>query len=287
MNESNLEVIPNDAALGAEIRGIDIAAGVGDQALEVIRAAWVQRLVLVMRDQHLGDADLVAFGKLFGELDPPGPNPYGSPFHEHYPELNVISNIVEDGVPRGNLGAGEAVWHADMTYVDRPPKAAVLYAIEIPPAGGDTYFANMYAAYEGLPAKLKKRIEGLAAIHDASHNSAGLLRKGYEETVDVRNTPGAHHPLVRTDPESGRRSLFLGRRPGSYVIGLEVAESEALLDSLWAHATQRRFTMEHRWRIGDVLMWNNYAVLHRRDAFDPGSRRRLHRAQIKGESPIV
>lgn len=284
MNESDLEVIPSAAALGAEIRGIDIAAGVGAHTLEVIRAAWAEHLVLVIRDQHLRDADLVAFSRLFGELDPPGPNPHGKPFHDHHPELNVISNIVENGVPRGNLGAGEAVWHADMTYIEHPPKAAVLYAIEIPPAGGDTFFANMYAAYDGLPEELKERIEALTAIHDASHNSAGVLRKGYQETADVRQAPGAHHPLVRTDSESGRRSLFLGRRPGSYLIGLELAESEALLDRLWSHATQPGFTMCHRWRVGDLLMWKNHAVLHRRDAFDPGSRRRLHRAQIKGDT---
>jgi taurine dioxygenase len=127
----------------------------------------------------------------------------------------------------------------------------------------------------------------LSAVHDASRNSAGLSRKGYGQTTDVRDTPGACHPLVRTDPGSGRRSLFLGWRPGSYITGLEVTESEALLDRLWAHATASRFTMRHRWRAGDLLMWINLAVLHRRDAFDAGSRRRLHRAQIKGEAPVV
>jgi taurine dioxygenase len=281
------EVVPSGAALGAEIRGLDIAAGVGPRALAGVRAAWAEHLVLVIRDQDLSDSEFVAFSRLFGELDPPGPNPYGKPFHQQFPELNVISNIVEDGRARGNLGAGEAVWHADMTYVEHPPKAALLYAIEIPPAGGDTFFANMFSAYDALPGELKKRIDGLTAIHDASRNSAGMLRKGYAETVDVRDAPGARHPLVRTDPESDRRSLFLGRRPGGYVMGLDLAESEALLDRLWAHATQSRFTMRHRWRVGDLVMWNNFAVLHRRDAFDPGLRRRLHRAQIKGETTVA
>lgn len=279
--------MPSGAALGAEIRGVDIAAGITSENLERIRAAWSEHLVLLIREQNIRDADLVAFSRSFGELDPPGPNPYGKPFHEEYPELNVISNIVEGGVPRGNLGAGEAVWHADMTYVEVPPKAAVLYAIEIPAEGGDTYFANMFAAYDALPDDLRARIEGLTAIHDASRNSAGMLRKGYEETRHVRDTPGARHPLVQTDPESGRRGLFLGRRPGSYVIGLEVTESDALLDRLWAHATEPRFTWRHRWRVGDVLMWQNRAVLHRRDAFDAASRRRLHRAQIRSDVPIV
>ena len=280
-------MIPSGAALGAEIRGVDVAAGVDARTLDAVRAAWARHLVIVLRRQHIDDAQLVAFARLFGELDPPGPNPYGKPFHERFPELNVISNIVEDGRPRGNLGAGEAVWHADMTYVDTPPKAAILHAVEVPPRGGDTYFANMHAAFDALPQALRSRIEGLSAIHDASRNSAGMLRKGFTEAADVRETPGARHPLVRTDPATGRRGLFLGRRPGSYVIGLEVAESEALLDRLWAHATDARFTMRHRWRRGDLLMWNNPAVLHRRDAFDPGSRRRLHRAQLRGDGPIV
>ena len=124
-------------------------------------------------------------------------------------------------------------------------------------------------------------------MHDASRNSAGLLRKGYKEVTDVRETVGARHPLVRTEPKTGRKALFLGRRPNSYVVGMEVAESEALLDALWAHATQPRFAMCHEWRAGDVLMWNNLAVLHRRDAFDPKSRRIMHRTQIKGEERVA
>jgi len=286
-HSSGIEIVPSGGALGAEIRGLDAAAGLSPAVLGAIESAWDEHLVLFLRDQRLADADLVAFSRFFGELDPPGPNPYGEPFHREYPELNVISNIVEDGRARGNLGAGEATWHADMTYVERPPKAAVLYALEIPEEGGNTYFANMFAAYEALPEHTKARIEDLAAVHDASHNSAGMLRKGYAEVTDVRETPGARHPLVRTDPATGRRCLFLGRRPRSYVVGLEVDESEELLDLLWAHATQPRFTVAHEWRVGDLLMWKNLAVLHRRDAFDPEARRRLHRAQIRGEETIT
>ncbi len=207
--------------------------------------------------------------RYFGELDPPGPNPYGEPFLKQHPELNVISNVVENGKPIGNLGDGEAVWHADMTYVDVPPKAAMLHSLEVPPSGGNTYFANMFAAYETLPADLKQAAAGKIAVHDASTNSAGMLRKGYKEVTDVRETVGARHPLVRTEPKTGRKALFLGRRPNSYVVGLHVAESEALLDALWAHATQPRFAMCHEWQVGDVLMWNNLSVLHRRDPFDP------------------
>lgn len=281
-----IEIVPSKDALGAEVRGVDIAAGIDDEVLAGIRTAWREHLVLVFRGQTIDDDQLIAFAKRFGELDPPGPNPYGGPIYPEHPELNVISNIVENGRPLGNLGAGEAVWHADLTYTERPPRGAVLYAVEIPPSGGDTWFANMYAAHDALPEGTRREIEGLRAIHDAAHNSAGMLRKGYVETLDVRETPGARHPLVRTDPESGRRCLYLGRRPHSYVVGLEVNQSEGLLDRLWAHATQNRFVTIHHWREGDVLMWDNRAVLHRRDAFDSNARRRLHRAQLKGEGPI-
>ncbi len=282
-----IETVPVGGTLGAEIRGVDLADGPCEAALDAIKAAWAEYLVLVFRDQQLSDAALLEFARNFGELDPPGPNPYGEPLHKTHPELNVISNIVEKNRPIGNLGAGEAVWHADMTYLEHPPRGAVLYAVEIPLEGGNTYFANMYAAYDALPEALRARAEDRVAIHDASHNSAGMRRKGYQKISDVRETPGARQPLIRTDAGSGRRALFLGRRPRSYVLGLEVEDSEALLDALWAHATEERFTLCHEWRIGDVLMWNNLAVLHRRDAFDPDARRRLHRAQIKGDQPIV
>ena len=278
-----------DAPLGAEVSGIDLSKPVVLGDVERIEDVWRERLVVVFHGQKLSDPQLIAFSRNFGELDPPGPNPYGEPFNKEHPELNVISNVVENGKPIGNLGDGEAVWHADMTYVDVPPKAAMLHSLEVPPpeAGGNTYFANMFAAYETLPADLKKAVGGKIAVHDASTNSAGILRKGSKEVTDVRQTIGAHHPLVRTEPKTGRKALFLGRRPNAYVVGLEVPESEALLDALWAHATQPRFAMCHEWKVGDVLMWNNLSVLHRRDPFDPKTRRVMHRSQIKGNERIT
>ena len=277
------------APLGAEVGGIDLSKPVAREDVEAIEGVWRDRLVVVFHEQTLTDPQLIAFSKNFGELDPPGPNPYGEPFNKEHPELNVISNVVEDGKPIGNLGDGEAVWHADMTYVAVPPKAAMLHSLEVPPpeAGGNTHFANMLAAYETLPADLKKAADGKIAVHDASTNSAGMLRKGYKKVTDVRDVVGAHHPLVRTEPTTGRKALFLGRRPNAYVLGLPVPESEALLDALWAHATQPRFAMCHEWKVGDLLMWNNLSVLHRRDPFDPNTRRIMHRSQIKGSERIA
>jgi taurine dioxygenase len=282
-----VEIRPLNGALGAEVRGLDPCRPLREDDRDLLIAAWRENLVLVIRGHPLSDPELIAFSENFGELEPPGPNPYGAPFLPEHPKLNVISNVREGNALVGNLGAGEAVWHADQTYVDVPPKAAVLHALEIPDDGGNTYFANMFMAYKTLSAALKERIDGRSAIHDAAHNSAGILRKGYEEAADVRETPGAHHPLVLTDPETGRKALFLGRRPHSYVLGLDVAKSEELLDDLWAHATRPEFAMTHEWRVADTLIWNNLSVLHRRDAFDDDARRIMHRAQIRGEHPVT
>lgn len=274
-------------ALGAEVGGVDLSRLVDATTFEAIRAAWVDNLVIRFRGQSLTDPQLLAFSRLFGELDPPGPNPYGKPFLPEHPEMNVISNIKQAGAPIGGLGDGEAIWHSDMTYSEAPPSAALLYALELPPVGGDTFWANMYLAYETLPDAAKRRIEGLQAIHDATYNSAGIKRKGYDDVTDPRLAPGARHGLVRTHPESGRKCLFLGRRRNSYVVGLELAESEALLDELWAHATQPQFTFRQHWQIGDLMVWDNRCTLHRRDSFDPASRRLMHRTQIKGDRPFL
>ena len=272
-------------ALGAEVSGVDASKPVSADTFAAIRKAWLDNLVIRFRGQKLTDPQMLEFSRLFGELDPPGPNPYGKPFLPRHPEMNVISNVKEDGVPIGGLGDGEAIWHSDMTYVDTPPSAALLYALELPAEGGDTYWANMYLAYEALPADMKKRIEGLKAIHDATYNSAGIKRKGYDDVTDPRRAPGAHHGLVRRHPETARKCLFLGRRRNSYIVGLPLEESEALLDALWAHATQPRFAFCQQWQVGDLMIWDNRCTLHRRDPFDPNARRVMHRTQIKGDRP--
>jgi taurine dioxygenase len=277
-----IRIEPMDAPLGARVLGIDLAQPIDSSTVARITEAWRQRLVLVFPDQAIDDDQLIAFTRLFGDLDPPGPNPYGAPFLPEHPEINVISNVLVDGRPIGNLGAGEAIWHADMTYTDTPPMGAVLLGLEIPEGEGNTYFANMCAAIDALPSSLRVRIEGKLCIHDATYNSAGMMRKGYKEVTDPRAAPGARHPLVIHHPHTGRPALFLGRRRNASIVGLELADSETLLNALWAHATQPRFALTHVWRRGDVLMWDNMATLHRRDAFAETARRVLHRTQIRG-----
>jgi len=282
-----MRIIPIGEMIAADIQDANLSQPLDDVSIVAITEAWNENLVLRFRNQHLSDADLIRFSSYFGELDPPGPNPYGVTFLPEFPEINVISNVKDDtGVPIGNLGDGEAVWHADMTYIDNPPEAGILYALEVPVGQGDTHFANMVAAYNDLPSDLRVAIEGKTLIHDAAHNSAGMLRKGYEEITDVKLTPGARHPLAYED-QYGRVSLFLGRRPHAYIVGMEESDSDSLLDALWAHATRPKYSWHNEWQKGDLVMWQNRMVMHRRDAFDPSTRRVMHRTQLKGKSPIA
>lgn len=282
-----MRIIPIGEMIAADIQDTNLSQPLDDVSIAAITKAWNENLVLRFRNQHLSDADLIRFSSYFGELDPPGPNPYGVTFLPEFPEINVISNVKDDtGVPIGNLGDGEAVWHADMTYIDNPPEAGILYALEVPVGQGDTYFANMVAAYNDLPSDLRVAIEGKTLIHDAAHNSAGMLRKGYEEITDIKLTPGARHPLAYED-QHGRVSLFLGRRPHAYIVGMEESDSDSLLDALWAHATRPKYSWHNEWQKGDLVMWQNRMVMHRRDAFDPSTRRVMHRTQLKGKSPIA
>ena len=283
-----MKLIHSVKSLGGEIIDLDISNRLTQDQINFINESWDERLVLVFKKQNLDDHKLINFSKYFGELDPPGPNPYGVTFLPEFPEINVISNVKnEQGTPIGNLGDGEAVWHADMTYQELPPKAGILYALEVPENQGNTHFANMALAYSELPNRLKEKIDGKILIHDSAHNSAGMLRKGYEEVENPSDTPGARHPIVIRDKNTNKKLLFLGRRPHAYIIGLELEESEDLLNEIWEHATQDKFTWTQQWEKGDLLMWKNLNVLHKRDAFDPNSRRVMHRTQIKGEMKIT
>jgi taurine dioxygenase len=278
-----LDVTPTSGGVGAEVKGLDLRR-IDAATFVAIDRAWVEHQVLLFRGQSLTDDDLIAFSRRFGGLDFAPVQENGRRFVEGKPEIYVVSNVIENGVAIGSLGAGEAVWHTDMSYLDDPPKASMLYALEVPREAGDTSFCNMYTAYETLPAELKRRAEELTIKHDGTYNSGGYVRLGVTPTDDPRASPGAVHPLVCRHPESGRRCLYLGRRRNAYLMGLELAESEALLDALWEHATKPEFAWTHHWRVGDLVMWDNRCTMHRRDPFDPASRRIMHRTQIKGEA---
>jgi len=284
IERQQIAVRPTGAALGADIEGVDLAGPLAPEAVDAIKQAWADHLVLRFRGQSLSDDDLMRFSRHFGELDwAPIAATNDAPEGRDY--VMVVSNVVEQGKPIGQLGAYEAVWHTDMSYIAEPPSASALYSIEAPPSGGDTGFCNMYLAWETLDPALRREVEGRMCRHDASRNSAGELRRGFADAPDASQTVGAEHPIVRTHPVTGRKALFLGRRPNAYIPGLSLADSEALLDRLWAHATKPEFAWYQQWRAGDLILWDNRCVMHRRDAFDPASRRVMHRTQIKGDRP--
>ena len=281
-----IEVISTRAALGAEIRGVDLRTLDATQ-FAAIERAWHAHEVILVRGQTLSDHDLIAFSRRFGALDWAPIQETGRRFVEGLPEIYIVSNVTVNGEPIGSLGAGEAVWHTDMSYLDVPPMASMLYALEVPPAGGNTSFCSMYSVYQALPDTLKQRIANLKIKHDGTYNSGGYLRQGVTATDDPRASPGAVHPLVCTHPDTGRPMLYLGRRRNAYLMGLELAESEALLDELWDVVARPEFAWEHVWQVGDLVLWDNRCTMHRRDPFDAASRRIMHRTQIKGSAAPV
>ena len=279
-----LAAAPGAPRLGAVIADIDLRA-LDEAGSATIRRAWIDHQVLLFRDQNLTDPELAAFSRRLGALDHAPIQENGRSIVSGMPEIYVVSNVIENGVAIGSLGYGEAVWHTDMSYLPAPPKASLLYALEIPPAGGDTSFVDMYAAFEALPKPLRDRALGRRVKHDGTYNSGGFVRQGVTPTDDPREAPGTMHPLVCTHPESGRRMLYLGRRKMAWLEGFGLAESEALLDEIWAHATQDRFVWTHQWRVGDLVLWDNRCTMHRRDPFDASTRRIMHRTQVKGSAP--
>lgn len=276
-----MRILPNSGGVGAEIQGVD-PTQLSDAGFDVVYRAWLEHSVLLFRDLRLTDAELVAFSRRFGELDLAPIQETGRRFVQGMPELYVVSNVVEDGRPIGSLGSGEAVWHTDMSYLEDPPVASILYALEIPAVGGDTAFVNMYSAYDVLPDTLKRDIARVRVKHDGTYNSGGYVREGVTATDDPRKSPGTFHPLVCKHPETDRRYLYLGRRRNAYVEGFNVADSNAFLDELWAYIDRKELTWKHSWRVGDLVLWDNRCTMHRRDPFDPSTRRVMHRTQVKG-----
>lgn len=280
-------VRPLTPAVGVEIGGVDLAR-LSDAQFAALKRAWHEHAVLLVRGQNLGDDDLLAFSRRLGPLDPPPNQERGRISPPGFPDIYVVSNVLDpQGDPIGALGAGEAVWHTDMSYLDMPPDASMLYALEIPPTGGNTWFCGMQAAYDALPPDLKRAIDGKRIKHDGTYNSGGYVRQGVTPTDDPHLAPGAWHPAVLKHPANGRPTLYLGRRRNSYVEGLSPAESNAVLEALWAHIAQPRFVYEHVWRLGDLVLWDNRSTMHRRDPFDGAARRVMHRTQIKGRDRPV
>jgi taurine dioxygenase len=280
-----IEVRPTGAALGADVRGIDLSSNLDAAVFQEIYRAWNDHLVLRFRDQHMDDDALVAFSRRFGDLDM-APTPAAGELRASaaLPEVAVISNIVRDGTAVGSLGNSELVWHQDMSYNELPPKASLLYGIETPSAGGETFFYNLYEAYATLPESLRTCVQDLSCKHDATRNSSGQLRKGFRERYSNSERPGAIHPLVVRHPETGRPSLYLGRRPNAWVVGLSDRDSDVLLDELWAHIQQGPHKWTQEWRQGDLVIWDNRCTLHRRNQLDPSLPRLMHRTQVRDKT---
>ena len=268
--------------IGVEVQGVDLAH-VSAREIDSIKQAWYQYDVLVFRKQKLTDDDLLSFSKHFGTLDPPPNQGAGRKSPPGYPDVYVVSNVRDDkGEPIGALGDGEAVWHTDMSYASHPPDASMLYSLEIPAQGGDTCFASMKAAVAKMPKALKERLRNLDIKHDGTYDSGGYVRKGMQASDDPRTSVGTPHPAIIQHPMSGDAALYLGRRRNAYIMGLELDESEKLLDEIWSYVETAVY--RHRWALGDLVLWDNRTTMHRRDAFDPKARRVMHRTQIKGSS---
>jgi len=282
--DRTITVTPSGAALGADVSGIDLGTDITAGEFQDILDAWHKHQVLRFRGQNLDDTSLVRFSSNFGVLDNAPKRPTGQPDYTAEPKIAVISNIVENNVPVGGLGNSELVWHQDMSYNDLPPKASLLYGIEVPAQGGDTLFYSLYAALESLPANLRARIEGKSCKHDATKNSAGQLRAGMRADYSNEERPGAVHPLIARHPDTGRDALYLGRRPNAWIVGLSDDESDALLDELWAHIENGEHKWSQQWQAGDVVIWDNRCALHKRGQLDPATRRRMHRTQVQGEA---
>ena len=265
----------------AEVTGVDLTK-ISDREFLALYEAWLEFGVLRIRDQPLTDGELQQFSNRFGPLEE---IPYGKISREEKQKIKnlyvtVISNIEVDGKPIGGLGNKEATWHSDMTYIDSPPPASILMSLEVPEFGGDTHFSDQKAAYMNLPNELVSRIKNLAIKHNSAHTSVGDLRRGFDPIEDPRDAPGAVHPIIRVHDETQDKMLYLGRRELAYVVGLALGESEQLLDEIWRYAALSENVWTQQWEIGNVIIWDNRRVLHRRDGFDQSQRRLMKRCQV-------
>lgn len=281
---STLLIQPLSASTGAQCAGVDLK-NLKDGEWEKLLEAYHRHSLLVVRAQKLAKADQVAFSERFGELEMPIRKDY---LGKDFPGLHVVSNIGADGRPNNTKGLenpGNFFWHTDASYMKRPASTTLLYAIEIPAAGGDTNFANMHAAYDALPPQTQERIASLRAIHswEQSRHNSGSRPASEEEKLQA---PDVAHPLVRTHPQTGRKGLYLGNHT-SHIEGMDVEEGRALLQQLLQHATQPQFVYRHKWQVGDIVVWDNRSLLHKAsDDFDMNNTARvLHRTVVQGTVP--
>ena len=274
-------------ALGAEISGADVAQPLSDELFAEIRRTLCDHGgVLVFRDQQLTPEQHVNFSRRFGEL-------FGDREQLQdtvtkyllpgYPQIFRASNKIVDGQPQGRVRAGN-YWHSDVSFRPRPAMVSLLYAIQVPPLGGDTLFCSMYRAYDTLSEPLQRFLGGLRARHDfAVNTSVGFAHENIEQ-VDLEGQNSAEHPVVRTHDETGRKCLFVNPGNTSHLLGLHPAESSLLLDFLYRHSTQPEFTYRHRWVKGDLMIWDNRCTMHHA-VVDYDGDRYMHRTTVIGERP--
>lgn len=279
------KIIPTGAALGADIAQIDLAAS---DASDTVAAALHDHQVVRIRGTDIDDLAFTRFAARFGQLE--GSPAFSRSRPDYLPEaplVTVVSNVIENGVPVGEHGDGELNWHTDLGFMETPSGYTFLLARQVPNTGGETSFCNMYNAYEKLDAATKQTIAMLRLKHQKSHTAQGIPRPGFKDigTTDPRELPGPVHPIVRTHPHTGRKALYLGRRFGAYIPGLSLEDSEQLLNTLWARCCDNANTWTQKWQVGDMIIWDNRATMHRREPFVGAGLRRMHRLTTLGERP--
>ena len=282
-----MEVVPSQDVIGAEIRGADLASPISAEAFARIEAAFNAHSVICFPRQVLNEEQLIAFALRFGAIER---NFLAQYAHPQYPEITFISNIKEKGRDIGHADAG-SVWHTDMSYTERPPRATLLYALEVPMengvALGDTQFSSAAAAYDSLPQEMQQRISGLRAIHQVAGRRA-KTGTGQWDQAQRRALPAVVHPVVRTHPHTGRKCLYVSKGECEGIEGIAKDEALALIDELADRTVDARFRHTHHWRVHDLLMWDNCAVQHLA-SFDykwPKHRRLMHRITVGGTVPV-
>jgi alpha-ketoglutarate-dependent taurine dioxygenase len=270
------------APLGAEVRGLDLRRPLDAATRERLNRAFVDRAVLVFRDQALSAPQLLAAVRAFGEVFPQHNPRFALP---ECPQIHYISN--RDHYADGRRYIPGAGYHTDHSNDRRPPKATVLHAVELPRRGGDTQYVDMRLAYDALPQETRRRIAGLRAVHvyQSRHSARKLMDLAPEDRAAVPDA--VTHPLVRTHPETGRKALYLNPIRIEGIVGMDEAEALRLLDELLAHATRPEFEYRHRWRPGDMVMWDNRSLLHKANPdYDMSERRYLYRVMLQGDEPV-